>query len=194
VGYAVVAVNSGVVPYGTAVFSFRQNGVIVSEAGVPASPPTTSARIFIDYRSAVAAVPGRVNAGMVEINTGIAAVNYGSDTANVSYTLRNTFGAVLANGHGTIPSGGHFAKFIDQLKDVVPDLTLPSDFPTTTQFASLDISSDQPVSIIALRETTNQRNDDHFGNHVPFQPRSNISQSKSVPLRRQRKLLHFFTL
>jgi hypothetical protein len=46
-GYAVLAVDWGKAPYGTAVFSFKQNEVTVSEAGVPASPPTTSARIFI---------------------------------------------------------------------------------------------------------------------------------------------------
>jgi hypothetical protein len=35
-GYATVAINSGAAPYGTAVFSFKQNGVTVTEAGVPA--------------------------------------------------------------------------------------------------------------------------------------------------------------
>ena len=76
VGYAVLDVDSGAAPYGTAVFSFKQNGVTVSEAGVPASPPTTAARIFIDYRSSVAAIPGRISAGTIDINTGIAVVNY----------------------------------------------------------------------------------------------------------------------
>ena len=37
-------------PYGTAVFSVTQNGAVVSEVGVPASPPTTDAQIFVDYR------------------------------------------------------------------------------------------------------------------------------------------------
>ncbi len=158
-GYAILTVNSDTTPYGTAVFSFKQNGVTVSEAGVPASPPTTSARIFIDYRSAVAAVPGRIDAGTIDINTGIAVVNLGSGMGNVTYHLRNSLGATLSNGHGTIAAGAHFAKFIDQLKDVASDFSLPSDFQSAIQFGSLDISSDQPLSILALRMTTNQRNE-----------------------------------
>jgi len=157
VGYAAVAVNSGAAPYATAVFSFRQNGVTVSEAGVPASPPTISARIFIDYRSPVAAVPGRTDAGMIDIDTGIAVVNYGSALASITYTLRDVRGITLSNGHGTLAAGTHFAKFIGQLKDVAPDFNLPSGFQTGIQFASLEISSDQPLSILALRMTINQR-------------------------------------
>jgi hypothetical protein len=158
-GYAVLALKSGAIPYGTAVFSFKQNGVTVSEAGVPASPPTTSARIFIDYRAAVPAVPGRIEAGAIDVNTGIAVANVGPDTANVTYLLRNLLGATLYTGHGTIAAGAHFAQFIDQLKDVASGFRLPSDFQSTIQFGSLEISSDQPLSIVALRMTTNQRNE-----------------------------------
>jgi sugar lactone lactonase YvrE len=158
-GYAVLTVNSGTSPYGTAVFSFKQNGVTVSEAGVPASPPTTSARIFIEYSSAVPAVPARSEAGAVGVNTGIAAVNNGSDTANVYYLLRDVLGGTLSNGHGTVAAGAHFAKFIEQLKDVASDFGLPSDFASITHFGSLEISSDQPLSVVALRMTTNQRNE-----------------------------------
>ncbi len=158
-GYATAGISSGDAPYGTAVFSFKQNGVTVSEAGVPASPPTTSARIFIDYRSAVPAVPGRIEAGAVDINTGIAVVNRGSATANVTYVLRNILGAALSSGNGTIAAGAHFAKFIDQLKEVASDFRPPSDFQSTIQFGSLEISSDQPLSIVALGMTTNQRNE-----------------------------------
>jgi formylglycine-generating enzyme required for sulfatase activity len=159
VGYAEVAVNSGVTPYGTAVFSFKQNGVTVTEAGVPASPPTTSARIFIDYRSDVDAVPGRSGAGIIDINTGIAIVNYGSAAANVTYTLRDANANLLSSGHGIIAAGTHFAKFIDQLKDEAPDFNLPPDFQNTIQFGSLEITSDQPLSVLALRGTNNQTND-----------------------------------
>jgi sugar lactone lactonase YvrE len=161
-GYATATINAGAAPYGTAVFSFKQNGVTVSEAGVPASPPTTAARIFIDYRSSVAAIPGRISAGSVNIDTGIAVVNYGSATANLTYTLRNTAGATIATGHGTLAAGAHFATFIDQLSAVAPDFVLPANFQTATQFASLEISSDQPVSVLALRMTINQRGEALF--------------------------------
>jgi hypothetical protein len=161
-GYATVAINSGSAPYSTAVFSFKQNGVTVTEAGVPASPPTTTARIFIDYRSSVPAIPSRAGAGRIDINTGIAAVNSGSASAHVTYTLRDIAGNTISIGHGTLAAGAHFAKFIDQLKSVAPDFVLPANFRAALQFASLEISSDQPVSIIALRMTINQRSEALF--------------------------------
>ncbi len=158
-GYATVSVATGTNPYGTAVFSYEQGNVTVSEAGIPASPPTTSARVFIDFRYDVDAVPGRPESGKIDVSTGIAVVNYGSATANVTYTLLDTSGDPIATGHGVIPAQAHFAKFIDYLKDEAPDFNLPPDFSITTQFASLDISSDQPLSVLALRGAINQRNE-----------------------------------
>jgi len=155
-GYAKVEVESGEAPYGTAVFSYRQNGVTVSEAGVPASPPTTHARLFIDYRLGVS---GHGDAGTVDIDTGIAVVNCGSETAHIIYTLHNIAGTRISHGYGTLAPGAHFARFIDQLKEVASGFNLPPDFPTGTGFGSLEILSDQPLSVLALRETLNQRHD-----------------------------------
>ena len=158
-GYAKVDLGLGPVPYALAIFSFKQNGVTVCEAGVPASPPTRSARIFVDYRAAVPAVTGRPDSGRIDVNTGIAVVNSGTDGANVTYSLRGINGVTLSTGHGVIAGGGHFAKFINQLQEVAPDFILPSGFELTTQFGSLEITSDRPLSILALRMTTNQRNE-----------------------------------
>jgi enterochelin esterase-like enzyme len=152
-GYAKLTKNSGATPYGTAVFKYKQNGVTVSETGVPVSPPTTYARVFIDYRSGVFGVPGRSDSGTVDVNTGIGIVNYGLNVANIKYTLRNTDGSPIATGQGILAAGIHNAVFINQLNKVAPDFVLPSSF----GFASLDIVSDQPLSVIALRMTTNQR-------------------------------------
>jgi enterochelin esterase-like enzyme len=157
-GYAKLTMNSGVVPYGTAVFMLKQNGVTISEAGVPASPPTTHARIFIDYRSGVLGIPGRSDSGTVDINTGIGVVNYGFNSANITYTLLDTSGNSIAVGQGTLSEGNHFAKFINQLDETASGFVLPPNF----QFASLDIVSDQPLSITALRMTTNQRKEPLF--------------------------------
>jgi enterochelin esterase-like enzyme len=154
-GYAKLIMDSGTTPYGTAVFMYKQNGVTISEAGVPASPPTTHARVFIDYRSQVLGVPSRADSGTVEINTGIAAVNTGHNTANIMYTLYGPAGSTLASGYGTLAAGKHFAKFINYLNEEAPGFVLP----TNLQFASLDILSDQPLSVLALRGTSNQRND-----------------------------------
>ena len=159
IGYAELAVYSGEVPYGTAVFSYRQSGVTVTEAGVSASPPTTHARIFIDHRSDTDAVPGRAEAGKIDVSTGIAVVNLGLQTANVTYTLYNVNGEAITSGTGTIEAGNHFARFIDQFSSIASGFDLPVNFQTDIQFASLEITSDQPLSIVALRMTTNQRND-----------------------------------
>jgi hypothetical protein len=159
-GYATAGVAAGTDPYGVAAFSFRQNGIVVSEAAVPSTPPTTSARIFIDYRTNIDAIPGHSEAGAIEINTGIAVVNNGSALADVTYLLRDLNGSLLATGHGTVAAGGHFACFIDQLKNAAaPDFNLPSGFADAIQFGSLEITSNQPLSVLALRGTNNQRDD-----------------------------------
>lgn len=157
-GYATIAVDSNPIASGTAVFSFRQNGVVASEAGVPASSPTRSARIFVEYRTGVKAA-GLDAAGSIDVYTGLALVNGSSSSANVTYTLRNVSGAVIAGGHGILAAGAHFASFVNQLPDQAPDFKLPDGFPTAVQFGSLDIASDQPLSVLALRLTINQRNE-----------------------------------
>jgi sugar lactone lactonase YvrE len=157
-GYAKLTLNSGTAPYGTAVFSLKQNGVTVTEAGVPASPPTTQARIFIDYRASVTAIPGRIDSGTIDINTGMGIVNNGSAAATVIYTLRDLNGVNLAVGHGTIAAGSHVACFINQLKETAAsDFILPSNFQSAIQFGTLDITSDQSLSIMALRGVNSQR-------------------------------------
>ncbi|MBZ5537484.1 MAG: VCBS repeat-containing protein [Acidobacteriia bacterium] len=156
-GDAIVNLTTGAAPFGTAVFSVTQNGVVVAEAGVPASPPTTAARIFIDLQTGATAKSGRLEATAITINTGFAIVNRGGATANVIFTLREINGQPTAIGHGLIPAGAHIAKFINQLLDIAPDFVLPSTMLTGHQFATLEIRSDQPLSVLALRLTTNQR-------------------------------------
>jgi hypothetical protein len=158
-GYATLAMNSGTGPYATAVISYKQNGITVTEAGVPASPPTKLARVFIDWRSSVLALPADANSGLININTGIAVVNTSAAPANVTYTLRDAAGGVLSVGHGTITAGRYFAGFIDGLKGPAeaPDFNPPANFPTEIQFGSLEIASNQALSVLGLRGTTNQR-------------------------------------
>jgi photosystem II stability/assembly factor-like uncharacterized protein len=158
-GYATLTIDSGSIPSGVAVLTFNQNCVTTTEAGVPPSPPTTRARLFIDYRSGAPGVAGASEAGTVDIDTGVAVVNPGSATARVTYTLRDNAGTTISMGHGMVAAGGHFAKFVDQLKDVASDFNLPPDFQFSTGFGSLEISSDQRLSILALRQIINQRDE-----------------------------------
>jgi hypothetical protein len=151
-GYAVATPTSGTTPYATAVFSLSQNGNVVSEAGVPASPPTQSGRIYIDYRGPITAGTGNIT-----ISTGIAVANVSTQAATLTFTLRDNNGNALASGQGGIAPGEHFAKFVDQLSQVAPDFAFPATFATTVRTGSLEIASSQPVSMIALRLTVTQR-------------------------------------
>jgi Zn-dependent metalloprotease len=153
-GYATATVASGSVPFATAVFSLTQNGIVVSEAGIPASPPTQSARIFIDYRTGVASGVGTLN-----IDTGLAMANPGTTAASLTFTLRDKNGQTITTGHGTLAAGAHRATFVDQLNTIAPDFNLPATFSTSTLYGSLEVASTQPVSVLALRLTINQRGD-----------------------------------
>jgi hypothetical protein len=74
--------------------------------------------------------------------------------------LRDSNGVQLSIGHGTIDKGSHFACFIDQLQSIAaPDFDFPSNFQNTIQFGTLEIASDQPISVLALRGANNQRNE-----------------------------------
>ena len=79
------------------------------------------------------------------------------DNANVTYTARAIDGSTIAVGHGTVATGAHFAKFINQLTDVAPDFSLPLDLLSAIRYGSLDIACSAPLSVLALRMTLNQR-------------------------------------
>lgn len=70
-GYAMIVSETGPRPYGAAVLTLRQNGVTVSEVGVPPSPPTTAARVFMGIKSGF-------------INSGVAIANPGSVDASLT--------------------------------------------------------------------------------------------------------------
>jgi hypothetical protein len=151
-GYAVASTTAGSTPAAIAVFSVVQNGVVVSEAGVAGSPPTRSTRIFVDYRPVAPA-----GAGVLSINTGFAIANLGGAYASITLLLRDLDGRALASGTASLAPGAHIAKFISELQSVAADFRLPSSFAASNGFGSLEIVSSQPISITALRLTTNQR-------------------------------------
>jgi hypothetical protein len=153
-GYARVEMNSGNAFYGIAVYSYRPDGIVVSECGVPASPPTTSARIFVDYRTG-ATIPG--SSGKVDIDTGLALVNRGAGPATINFTLRDLNGQVLSLGTGSLAQDAHIAKYLWELPAMVTGFTIPATFATETRYGTLELASDQPLSVVALRLTTNQR-------------------------------------
>ena len=148
-GYALATAESDSIPYGTAVFSYRENGAVVSEVGVPAVSATRAVRFFVDHRPNVLAEDG----GTIGIYTGFATVNLNAATANLHLILRDSEGVILTQGTIQLDPGCQLARYIHQL---APDFILPVNF-ASSGFGSLEITSDQPVSIIALRLTINQR-------------------------------------
>lgn len=148
-GYATVTIDSGSAPHATAVLSYTQNGIVVCEVGVSASPPTLSARLFVEFRTDV-----NSGSGTVSVNTGVAAVNMGTSAANINLLLRDLQGNTISAGSVQLAANSHLAKFIDQF---APAFVLPANFSSMTGFGSLEVTSDQPISILALRLTTNQR-------------------------------------
>jgi hypothetical protein len=156
-GYAVAGTTAGNAPAGAAVIAYAQNGIVLTEVGVPDSPPTTHARAFIDFRTGVAV--GN-SSGTINIDTGVALVNRGTAAAKLSLTLLDpTGGTTIASGTATLAAGAHTAQFVDQLGSIAPGFAISSGFPRSTGFGTLDIVSDQPISILALRLTQNQRGD-----------------------------------
>lgn len=135
VGYVVIKPGKqDVSPAAAAIFSLRQNDILVSEVGVLPSIPTTSARIFSQADST--------------INTGVAIANPGETAATVNLSLVGSDGAVnVARATRTVEARTQVAQFVTELFQGIP-----TDF-----IGSLNVSSNLPVAITALRSRTNQR-------------------------------------
>ena len=133
VGYGRIRADAGSgTPSGIAIFGFRQNGVLISEAGVPASEPVQEGRIFAE-------VDGPVN-------TGLAIANPNGLPATISFYFTNTSGTRFAEGSFELGAHQQTAKFLDQ----APFNGGPSVLGTFTFTSSL------PVAVVALRGFTNE--------------------------------------
>jgi hypothetical protein len=133
VGYARVNPNPGVQsPSGLGIIDFRQNNVLVSEAGVPASGLITSGRIYAEISST--------------INTGIAIANPTNQTATITFFFTDSSGDSGRNAT-TIAPNGQIATFLNQAP-----FTAPSSLTGTFTF-----TSNIPVSVVALRGRVNER-------------------------------------
>lgn len=135
VGYAMVTVSAGPLPVGNGVFQFNQASGLVSQAGVPDSPQTTAARMYVE----VASTP-------LSRNTGIAMVNRNATASVLTLTLDGLDGS-SRSATLTLGPNEHAAKFITELFP-----SLPADFKGV-----LNIASTQPDSFLTLRLTINER-------------------------------------
>lgn len=135
VGWAVAVRAAGSrAPAGSAIFQFRSNGQLVSEAGVGATLATTSARIFVD------------NAGT---RTGVAIANPANSAADLTLALLERNGNVEATESRTLPASNHLAIFANELFSGV-----------TEGFTGvMEIRSSVAIVPITLKLTVNTRGD-----------------------------------
>ncbi|MDD5543840.1 MAG: Ig-like domain repeat protein [Acidobacteriia bacterium] len=143
--------------FGVAVISTSRNGIVTSEAGVSRGVITKKARLMVQFEEGTEPDDGADTP--VPVNTGMALVNYGVDTAHITFQLFDPGGMLLVTGQGSLESGEHRAFFIDELPRLAPDFVLPVDFASTTKIGSLEIQSDQPLAVTALRLVQNERGD-----------------------------------
>ena len=130
------------VPASSAVFSFSQNGVVVSRASVPAVLPGVAFRAYVEVNSS-AALPGAIQSGMAISNNSAT-----SATVNFELTGLDGFNTGLSASI-VVPASGHVSKFIHEL---FPGLSLPFR-------GILRVSSASTIVPVSLRMRFNERGD-----------------------------------
>jgi sugar lactone lactonase YvrE len=135
VGYGVVQPAAGAsTPAGLAIFGFRENGTLVTEAGVPASAALQNGRILAEVSE--------------QINTGLAIANPNNQPATISFYFTDNSGD-FGTGNFMIPAKGQLARFLNQ-----------SPFNSGAVVnGTLTFTSSVPVAAVALRGLVNERGD-----------------------------------
>ena len=136
VGYAQVETDAGMTPpAGLAIFGSRVNGILVSEAGVPAAAAVLEGRIFAETDGVV--------------RTALALANPNDTAATVAFFFTDSEG--IDSGHGTFTLGPReqIARFLDEAP-----FSGGSEMLGTFTF-----TADLPVAVIALRGFVNERSE-----------------------------------
>ena len=122
-------------PVGLAIFSARPNGILVSEAGVPAVPAVLDGRIFAETDGVV--------------RTGLAMANLNDTAATITFFFTNSDG--IDSGHGTFTLGSReqIAQFLDEDPFNGGSETL----------GTFTFTSNLPVAVFALRGLVNERSE-----------------------------------
>jgi hypothetical protein len=136
VGYGRVIRDPGSsAPSGLAIFGLRQNGVLVTEATVPASTPITSGRIYAEVGDGV--------------NTGLAIANPNNQDVTITFYFTNQDGQRFGDGNTVIRAQNQIARFLDQS---------PFNGGASIQ-GTLTFNSSAPVAVIGLRGHFNERSE-----------------------------------
>jgi hypothetical protein len=128
-------------PFGSAIFSFIQDGVTVAAAGVPAVPAGNAFRLYAE-----------TSADASRIETGLALTNTSAGAALVTLELFNPDGSSTGvKSTLSIPANGQFAEFVNE----IPGLSsIPKPF-----HGILRATSSASISIVGPRGRYNERSD-----------------------------------
>ena len=136
VGYGQVETAAGMTPpAGLAIFGSRPNGILVSEAGVPASVPLLEGRIFAETNGAV--------------RTGVALANPNDRAATIPFFFTNSEGIDFGHGTFTLEPREQKARFLDEG---------PFNGGSAIE-GTFTFTADLPVAVIALRGFVNERSE-----------------------------------
>lgn len=133
VGHGRVEPSAGATPSGVAIFGLRQNGVLVTEAGVPGMSAMLSGRTYAEVNGI--------------INTGVAFANPNSGPAVVSFSFTDQNGNDSGQGSFTLDANAQIARFLDQAP-----FNVSGGF-----FGTFSFSSSAAIGVIALRTIVNER-------------------------------------
>src|SRR5262249_38590898 len=138
--------TSGKAPIGVAVFSFKNAGVTVTEAGVQALRPATAFRLYAESSGSTQQIGS--------IQTGIALANPSSSTALVTFEVTTITGVSTGlNGSIVLGGNGQAAMFLRQ----IPGFTLlPDPFQGVLRVSTV---SSAGISVVGLRGRYNERGD-----------------------------------
>jgi len=134
---SVVPASGSAAPAGSLVFSYWKSGIRVTQAGVPAVPPTTAFRVYVEASDAV--------------QSGIAMTNMSSNSATVRLELINLSGASVSTTTVSLAPNAQLSRFLTQLPGF-QNLSLPIQ-------GLLRITSAAPVAVVGLRSRRNERGD-----------------------------------
>ncbi|MGI8785710.1 MAG: DUF11 domain-containing protein [Acidobacteriota bacterium] len=134
VGYGRIQPDAGsTTPAGLAIFGLRQNGILVTETGVPASALTLSGRIYAERSNSV--------------NTGVAMANPNNQGALVNFFFTDINGNNFGAGSFTIPANGQRSAFLNEAPFIGG----------TIINGTFTYSSSVPISAVAIRGLNNER-------------------------------------
>ncbi len=119
---------------GVAIYSFRSNGTLVSEAAVPASSLVQEGRIYAQIDATT--------------RTGIALANPNDQEALISFTYTDAEGLSASTRTIVIPANNQIAAFLDE-----------APFAVTPNARTFTFTSSVPVGAVALRGFVNERSE-----------------------------------